>query len=214
MSRRLRDRALKLGLPTLKRKNNKSSRNNISSKTNNRNLKPHEEDMLKFMNRSNVYKVYSDIESLPKKIIGIDFEFITHKKVRDTISPSDLELFNIIYTKKSKIYSPTNLIVKIKKITFNNGTTKLFRNPIYFFKSTGKSRHVSDNRKLNTSNIWFPTNTYPFEMSFSGIHRITKLEDPILRSMEKNKDINIKKYGRFLNLEMSMISYFLTNLFK
>lgn len=210
MSKRIRNKALKLGLPSLKKRNNTNTNILIHPNT----LNSNEEHILKFMTKSDIYRLYKKVEALPKKIVGIDFEFITFKNVRDAISPSDIQLFNILYTEKGKKYSPTNIIIKIKKISFNDGTNKTYKTPIYFFKSTGKSRAVSNNKSQRTKNIWFPTNTYPFEMNFGGIDRITKLEDSILRSGKKNKDINIQKYGRFLNLEMSMISFFLTNLFK
>lgn len=181
---------------------------------NNKHITHNEEQILKYMNKKDVNRLFSKIDKLEKKIIGIDLEIINSKNVENTFNNSNLALYKTIYSKKK--YTPNRLVVKIKKITFNDSTHKIFRVPIFFFKSSGESRRVSDNNSLKTKNVWFPTNKKPFQINFKKIYRISKLEDPILQFGIRpvSKDSNILEYGRFLTLENAMISKFLSETFK
>jgi len=96
-------------------------------------------------------------------------------------------------------------MVIIKEISYKDGIIKQYKNPIYFFKSTGTSRAV------DTKNLWFPTGNIPFEIDIVNekINRITKLEDKILLDHSFDSNFNIEKYGRFLTLENALISKYL-----
>jgi hypothetical protein len=184
--------------------------------SNNTRISHNEEEILKFMNKKDVNRLFTKIDKLEKKIIGIDLEIINSENIENTFNSESLNLvmYKSIYSKKK--YNPTRIVVKIKKITFNDSSHKIFKVPIFFFKSSGESRRVSNNNSLKTKDVWFPTDKKPFQINFNEIYRISKLEDPILqfRIRPKNKDINIIKYGRFLTLENTMISKFLSEIFK
>ena len=183
-----------------------------NTKKNNRYISVEEETTLKFMNKKNVERIFLKIDKMEKKIVGLDIEIINSKNVSDTFNSLNKKLFEKLYS--STPYTPDRLVVKIKKITYSDLSTKSFRSPIYFFKSTGESRKMSNN--LKTKDIWFPTNKKPFEMDFTHVKRITKLEDSILSSKLKptDKEIDITEYGRFLTLENAMISKFLSHILK
>jgi hypothetical protein len=183
-----------------------------NSKKNNIYISLVEENLLKFMNKQNITSLFLKIDKMDKKIIGLDIEMINSSNVLDTFNTPNKALFKTLYSKKK--YEPDRLVVRVKKITYSDLSTKTIRSPIYFFKSTGESRRMNSRQK--TTDIWFPTNIKPFELDFEKVKRITKLEDPILDTKIRplDKDININEYGRFLTLENAMISRFLSQVFK
>ena len=183
-----------------------------STKRNNIYISSEEESLLKFMNKQNVSSLFSKIDKMDRKIIGLDIEMINSSNVLDTFNTPNKAIFKVLYSNKR--YEPDRLVVKVKKITYSDLSTKTIKSPIYFFKSTGESRRMNNSKK--TTDIWFPTNKKPFELDLRKVKRITKLEDPILNSKLRplDKDINIREYGRFLTLENAMISRFLSQVLK
>lgn len=184
------------------------SKNNSRNTSRNNMLTSNEKYYLKNMNKKDIIKLYIELDELDKTITGLTFDFITSDNALETFRKEDQRLFSLIY--KDNPFVPDREVIKITEIIYKDKTKKLSY-PIYFFKSTGKSRSLSTNGKLNTTDIWFPTNKYPFELDFKKVRRITKLEDLFLLSNKKpnDKTSNIMKYGRFITLENALISKFL-----
>ena len=173
---------------------------------NSQSLSYQQKDILRYMNRTDVNKLFKTLESLPK-IIRMNLEILNDDSLYNELNHISKRVYNNVYTKKKKKYNLKRMIIKIKNIEYDNSEITTFKSPIYFFKSTGGSRGV------DTKDIWFPTNKNPIDL-YSN--RITKLEDPILESgiIPNNKKINIDKYGRFITLENAVISKYLSSIFK
>ena len=63
-------------------------------------------------------------------IMGQVFELINPNKVRETFGPIGTYFYNKIYSKKK--YKPKRALLKIKNISFNNGTEKVLKTPFIF----------------------------------------------------------------------------------